>query len=82
VGDASRVVCVGGRATLGTMAVGVSVGYVRWVSVWTRAWEGRAARGAEWDGINWKERGADCADGGLEREWDWRASGFDGALEY
>jgi hypothetical protein len=33
-----------------TMAVEVSVGYVRWVGVWARAWEGRAARGAEWDG--------------------------------
>jgi hypothetical protein len=28
------------------MAVEVSVGYVRWVGVWARAWEGRAARGA------------------------------------
>jgi hypothetical protein len=27
------------------MAVEVSVGYVRWVGVWARAWVGRAARG-------------------------------------
>jgi hypothetical protein len=31
------------------MAVEVSVGYVRWVGVWARAWEGRAARGG-WEG--------------------------------
>jgi hypothetical protein len=64
------------------MAVGVSVGYVRWMGVWARAWEGRAARGAEWDGMKWKERGAEWADGRLEREWDGRASGFDGALGF
>ena len=29
------------------VAVGVSVGYVHWVGVWARAWEGRAARGAQ-----------------------------------
>ena len=55
------------------MAVEVSVGYVRWVGVWARAWEGRAARGAEWDGMEWKalsERGAEWADGRLERERD------------
>jgi hypothetical protein len=59
------------------MAAEVSVGYARWVGVW--AWEGRAARGAQWDGMKCKERGAEWADGGLEREWDGRASGFDGA---
>jgi hypothetical protein len=32
------------------MDVEVSVGYVRWVGVWARAWEGRAARGAQWRG--------------------------------
>jgi hypothetical protein len=53
------------------MAVEVSVGYGRWVGVWARAWEGRAARGAEWDGMKWKGR-----------EWDGRASGFDGALGF
>jgi hypothetical protein len=69
-------------------AVEVSVGYVRWVGGWAtegwaRAWEGRpgrAARGAEWDAMKWKEREAEWADGRLEREWDGRASGFDGAL--
>jgi hypothetical protein len=40
------------------MAVEVSVGYVRWVSVWARAWEGRAARGAEWDGRRGAGRGS------------------------
>jgi hypothetical protein len=59
------------------MAVEVSAGYVRWVGVW--AWEGRAARGAQWDGMKCKERGAEWAGGGVEREWDGRASGFDGA---
>ena len=54
------------------MAVEVSVGYVRWVGVWARAWEGRAARGAQWDGRLI-----------LEREWDgrmgdWRGSGMGG----
>ncbi len=44
--------------------------YVRWVGVWARAWEGHAARGAEWDGMKCKERGAEWADGRLEREWD------------
>jgi hypothetical protein len=58
------------------MAVEVSVGYVRWVGVWARAWEGRAARGAEWDGMKWKERGAEWADGRLEREGDGRLWGF------
>jgi hypothetical protein len=38
--------------------------------VGARTWEGRAARGAEWDGMKWKERGAEWADGRLEREWD------------
>ena len=52
------------------MAVEVSVGYVRWVGVWARAWEGRAARGAQWDGMKCKERGPEWADGRLEREWD------------
>ena len=68
------------------MAVGVSVGYVRWVGVWARAWEGRAAREAEWDGMEWKERGAEWADGRLEwgrgvvmGDGRWaRASGFEG----
>ena len=64
------------------MAVEVSVGYVRWVGVWARAWEGRAARGAQWDGMKCKERGPEWADGRLEREWDGRASGFDGALGF
>jgi hypothetical protein len=50
------------------MAVGVSVGYVRWMGVWARAWEGRAARGAQWDGMKCKERGPEWADGRLERE--------------
>ena len=51
------------------MAVEVSVGYVRWVGVWARAWEERAARGAEWNGMKWKDMGAEWADGRLEREW-------------
>jgi hypothetical protein len=71
-GDASRGVCVGGRTALGAMAVEVSVGYVRWVGVWARAWEGRAARGAQSNGRLI-----------LEREWDgrmgdWRGSGMGG----
>jgi hypothetical protein len=60
------------------MAVEVSVGYVRWMGVWARVWEGRAARGAEWDGMKCKERGAEWADGRLEREWDGRALRFGG----
>jgi hypothetical protein len=44
---------------------GVRWVYVRWVGVWARAWKGRAAPGAEWDGMKCKERGA-------EREWDGR----------
>jgi hypothetical protein len=50
------------------MAVEVAVGYVRWVGVWARAWEGRAARRAEWDGMAWKERATEWADGRLRRE--------------
>jgi hypothetical protein len=64
------------------VAVEVSVGYVRWVGVWARAWEVRAARGAQWDGMKCKERVPEWADGRLEREWDGRASGFDGALGF
>jgi hypothetical protein len=60
------------------MTVEMSVGYVRWVGVWARAWEGRAARGAEWDGMKWKERGAEWADGRLERACRKRLSYFFG----
>jgi hypothetical protein len=63
-------------AGLPGMAAGVSVGYVCRVGVRARAWEGRDARGAEWDGMKLKERGAEWADGRLEREWDGWVWGF------
>jgi hypothetical protein len=34
------------------------------------------------EGEGHEERGAEWADGRLEREWDGRASGFDGALGF
>jgi hypothetical protein len=69
------------------IAAGVSVGHVRWVGVWARALEGRAARGAEWDG-RWDGMAGEGSGMGARmgdlrgscEQWDGRASGFDGAL--
>jgi hypothetical protein len=38
--------------------------------------------GPSGEGVEWEERGPEWADGRLEREWDGRASGFDGALGF
>jgi hypothetical protein len=58
------------------MAVEVSVGYVRWVGVWARAWEGRAARGAQWDGSGMGGEGIGEGVGWAEREGDGRLWDF------
>jgi hypothetical protein len=43
---------------------------------WARGRRGLREGAAEWDGMKWKERGAEWADGRLEREWDGRLWDF------
>jgi hypothetical protein len=52
-------------AGLPGMADGVSVGYVRWVGVWARAWEGRAGSEAEWRGSGMGGEGSGMGGSGI-----------------